>query len=296
MNISQMETFVWIATLKNFNAVAHRLNVTQPGISARIAGLENELGTKLLIRHNKRVALTSHGRRFLRYAQDVLRLTDDLRAEREVVDKPVPMLRLGIVGTLAFGFLPGFLNQMAEKFPYAEIDIIVDSAVNIQKHLSNREIDAAFINGMIYETDIRAFHLGEIELKWIASPKLVKSKKKYTVSDVIKNRIISFEEGTHVNLELRRLLKTYDTRPPCMIGCSSVGILIELVNEGYGIGTLPELTVRRQLESGEIVVVNAPLRLPTFDVFVCYAMDSPSKNGISMAEMARSFAASILDA
>ena len=35
MNIRFLETFLWLARLKSFNATAERLNTTQPAISAR---------------------------------------------------------------------------------------------------------------------------------------------------------------------------------------------------------------------------------------------------------------------
>lgn len=50
MNYKRLETFVWVATLGSFRKAAERLHTTQPAISARISGLEEELGVKLFER------------------------------------------------------------------------------------------------------------------------------------------------------------------------------------------------------------------------------------------------------
>lgn len=50
LNYKRLETFVWVASLGSFRKAAERLHTTQPAISARIAGLEEELGVKLFER------------------------------------------------------------------------------------------------------------------------------------------------------------------------------------------------------------------------------------------------------
>ena len=45
-----LETFVWVAQLKEFRGAAAKLNTTQPSISQRVAQLEDQLGVRLLKR------------------------------------------------------------------------------------------------------------------------------------------------------------------------------------------------------------------------------------------------------
>ncbi len=50
MKIKSLETFFWIAKLGSFRATAKKLYASQPTISARISGLEDELGIELFDR------------------------------------------------------------------------------------------------------------------------------------------------------------------------------------------------------------------------------------------------------
>lgn len=58
MDFRQMETFVSIAS-GSFGRAANRLHITQPAISLRISGLEEELGVKLFDRLNGSIQLTT---------------------------------------------------------------------------------------------------------------------------------------------------------------------------------------------------------------------------------------------
>jgi DNA-binding transcriptional LysR family regulator len=59
MNIRTLETFIWIAKLGSFRAAASRVFASQPTVSARIAGLEDQLGVELFNRSSKKVTLTA---------------------------------------------------------------------------------------------------------------------------------------------------------------------------------------------------------------------------------------------
>ena len=67
MNFSSMDYFVMVARERSFSRAAERLHITQQTLSAHIAKLEGELGTKLLVR-SVPLELTYAGEVFLEYA------------------------------------------------------------------------------------------------------------------------------------------------------------------------------------------------------------------------------------
>ena len=72
MNFSSMDYFITVARERSFSRAAERLHITQQTLSAHIAGLEKELGTKLLVRSIP-LELTYAGEVFLGYAVDLQR-------------------------------------------------------------------------------------------------------------------------------------------------------------------------------------------------------------------------------
>ena len=81
MNLRFVEAFYWVATLKSVSRAAEKLFLTQSAMSARVAALEEELGALLLDRRDKQFRLTVAGTRFMTYAQKLLELQREVKAE-----------------------------------------------------------------------------------------------------------------------------------------------------------------------------------------------------------------------
>ena len=65
IDLRNIETFFWVATLGGFRAAAEKLSATQPAISQRIASLESDLGVRLFDRDVRGIKLTAKGRELL---------------------------------------------------------------------------------------------------------------------------------------------------------------------------------------------------------------------------------------
>ena len=76
MDIDQTRTFLAITAHGSFLAAARQLHLTQSTVSARIRRLEDELGTRLLVRNRAGASLTRAGRRFLGYAKRLVLTAD----------------------------------------------------------------------------------------------------------------------------------------------------------------------------------------------------------------------------
>ena len=80
MDLRTLSCFVAVAEELHFHRAAARVHLTQPALSMRIKALEAEIGTALLERDRRRVALTAAGRAFLDHARAAVRHGADGRA------------------------------------------------------------------------------------------------------------------------------------------------------------------------------------------------------------------------
>ncbi|SNR97572.1 DNA-binding transcriptional regulator, LysR family [Anaerovirgula multivorans] len=74
MDIRQLETFVAIVKFKSFSKAADILHLTQPTLSNHLQNLEEELGTTLLNRSNRKITLTKTGEILFNYATSIINL------------------------------------------------------------------------------------------------------------------------------------------------------------------------------------------------------------------------------
>ena len=72
MEIRVLRYFLAVAREGSVTGAANLLHVTQPTLSRQLKDLEEELGTKLLVRHSHSVSLTPDGMRLRKRAEEVV--------------------------------------------------------------------------------------------------------------------------------------------------------------------------------------------------------------------------------
>lgn len=139
-----MRTFVVLAEELHFGRAAHRLGTAQPAVSKTLKDIEAEIGTRLLDRSNRKVALTSGGRAFLASARQALHHADiAVRSARAGLQNGVERLRLG----LSIGAAQPCVGELVARFkaanPIAEMTIAEVDELTLASKLAMGEIDAA---------------------------------------------------------------------------------------------------------------------------------------------------------
>lgn len=81
MNVTVLNTFLAIVQTGSLVRASERLNVTQSTVTARLKGLEDELGQPLFRRQKAGAQLTSAGAKFKRYAEAMTELWRQARQE-----------------------------------------------------------------------------------------------------------------------------------------------------------------------------------------------------------------------
>ena len=79
MDIHALQAFTAVAETGSFSRAAELLFLTQPAVSKRIAGLEQEFDRRLFDRVGRRVDLTEAGHALLPHAQRILREVEESR-------------------------------------------------------------------------------------------------------------------------------------------------------------------------------------------------------------------------
>jgi DNA-binding transcriptional LysR family regulator len=97
MELRHLRYFVAVAHEGHVTRAAQKLNIAQPPLSQQIRALETEIGTPLLVRHPRGVALSDAGRSFLADAEAILAAADRAAQRARRVAR-------GETGRIAVGF------------------------------------------------------------------------------------------------------------------------------------------------------------------------------------------------
>lgn len=124
MEIRHLRYFCVLAEQLHFTKAALLLNVAQPALSHQIRQLEEELGTQLVERSNRRVQLTAAGEVFLARAVLILEQLDQAARETARVGQgEAGSLVIGVVSTAVCSVLPELLRSFRREAPDISIDI-----------------------------------------------------------------------------------------------------------------------------------------------------------------------------
>lgn len=171
MEVHALRCFVEVARQQGFTRAGRTLRLGQPAVSKTVKALEDELGTRLLLRERRRVRLTDAGRVVLERAQAVL---DALRVlEEEVVELSElrrGRLRLGMPPIVGMAFLPPLLAEFHKAHPAIALEIREEGSHQIEALVMGRDLD---VGAVVLPTDERAFGtlpLARDELRAVLHP------------------------------------------------------------------------------------------------------------------------------
>src|SRR5258707_6365614 len=113
-----MQMFVRVIEKGSFSAVAKQRGIGQPAVSKQISALEEELGTELIHRSSRSIALTEAGHDFY---ESALRILDDLESATSRIGRsqtaPKGLIRVTVPPTFARLHLVSKLPAFFSAYP-----------------------------------------------------------------------------------------------------------------------------------------------------------------------------------
>lgn len=287
MNTRHLETFVWSARLGSFSAAALKLNTTQPAVSMRIQQLERSLNLALFQRTRRTIHLTPQGREFLAYAERIVALAAEAQTRLGDPKSLTGHIRLGVTETIALTWLPDLLARLSEKFPGVVVDLTVDLTAGVWKRLEAGDLEIALLPGPVSGPRLASVPLGSIRYAWMASPRLKIPRRRLTPKDLAAWPVITLSQDSVLYDMVDDWFRKNDAEPRRMQVCNSLGVVTVLTIQGLGLSLLPPRIFRREVERGELVVINASPALAPIGFNAVYHRSGDSHLVQYLSDLAR---------
>ncbi|WP_395345636.1 HTH-type transcriptional activator IlvY [Ningiella sp. W23] len=144
MDIKSLKLFQHLASSLNFSKTAEAMFVSPPTLSRIINRLEDECGSALFIRNNRRVSITASGKALLEFANQTLTqyalMKQSMRSHEQALSGE---LSFYCSVTASQSYLPTMLDTLHQHFPLVEIKLDTgDHALALDK-VSARQADLA---------------------------------------------------------------------------------------------------------------------------------------------------------
>ena len=273
-NIRSITVFVKVVECGSFRAGAATLGLSPSVASHHISNLETQLGTPLLYRSTRKLAMTPAGRRLLESAQDLVasseRTLGDLASEADATIGP---LRVTLPTPVAFGPLLPLIWEFAER----------NSGVGLSVHVADG-IQDLIVDGFDIAIRMGAPEPGAMKTRSLCTAECVLvCGTEYARSQPSPLRPSDLASWRWVRHTARpRVMQFHHPEH----GIDSVGgtdtvttnaaiAILHLAIAGAGVATLPVAVARAAIDDGRLTVLLPDWQIPTPKIYAVWPPNSP---------------------
>ncbi len=250
MRFADLEVFVRVVQEGTFSAAARVLGLTQPAVSARIAYLERELNTTLLIREPRRMYPTPEG--MILYEHGLRALGELHSAQQRIQEESRRpsgsfVLCAGEASGTTLGplLLASFRRLHPDVVPKLRIGSVADNLSQVVEH----EAGLAIVPYTPSEPRIEAVELARDEFRLIVPEgHPLAQDEPVDPAELVKYPFLTRERGSRANALIEQALAQHGVR------FSDIRVAMEMANsealklavsEGVGIAFIPQLCLHR---------------------------------------------------
>lgn len=260
MELRQLRVFRAVAQRMSFTRAAEELGYAQSSVTAQVKSLERELGVSLFDRLGRGISLTDAGRQLLWHAKGLLELEERARAEVTGGGEPTGTLRVSAPETLTTYRLPPVLASFRERHPSVSLVFYPNPTGTLdgrlERELREGAVDVAFVieePGRGGGQEIHYETLGVERLVLVAPPDHpLCHAEEVRPEDLSRETLLLTEKGCGYRSMFERGLESSGVRLDLAVEFASGEAIKRCVASGMGLAVLSEVSVRREIERGEL--------------------------------------------
>ena len=285
IQLVQIEGFLEVARRGSVSRAAEALFVTQPTLTARLHGLERELGAPLFVRTPHGMRLTDAGRAMVPYAERALRaLVDGRDLLEQVKSASAGHLMIGAAPAVSTYILPELLEKFVAEHPRVEVSVRTGHSENIVDLVLSDEVQIGLGRAIRHpDLEMRQFHTEELVL--VCAPGHAFTKRRsVAMEEVAAERLIMFDLTSSYYEITQAAFLTAGTKLRGLMELDSIEAAKKMVERGLGVALLPRTAVAREVETKTLRLVKMKDAPPMYQSIVAYRrLDSGQAEGIVAA-------------
>ncbi len=253
--LEDMEIFARVVEAESFTGAAERLGLAKSLVSRRLSRLEERLGTRLIARTTRRLALTEAGRAFYERARRLLEETAEAEATAMATAADLRG-RLRIAAPMSFGqiHLAPAVGRFLADHPAVEIDV----------DLNDRYVDLvgegyalAIRIGRLKDSSLVTRKLAPARMVLCASPAYIARRgRPKAPTDLYGHDCLLYTSRVAGDVwRFRSGGKTTTPQIRARISANNGDFLARAAIDGLGIALLPSFIVSEALAKGELEAI-----------------------------------------
>ena len=256
---AHLRSFHAVATHGSFTRAAEMLHITQPTLSGQVKELEERYGTKLFVRHGRRIELTDIGKS----AFSITRLMFRHEEEVEHLLQSAHALTSGELRVAADSpyIATPLLAQFQRLYPGIQISIQYGNSQQLMSWIESRRCDVAFLPN-IPQGDDRLFSIPlppDRLVVFVSQDHDWAERRSISIEELVKQRVILREKGSRTRSIFEEAVAQAGQVLNDVMEISGREGVREAVAAGFGIGIVAENELLADSRLRALPVSNAEL-------------------------------------
>lgn len=271
-SLEQMRTFLRVAQLRSFSAVAREQGRAQSAVSNAIALLEADLGVTLFERSSGRQpTLTENGRALVEDARELLRQCEHLQGHALALMRgQEALLRVAQDEAMPYQPVIDSLDELATRFPTLEVQLASGAQGDVARKLAERQADLGlFFHHEHIPASLERRALGSVEMVTVcAVGHPLAGQKRVTRQRLARHRqlLVTPQQSGYPGGE---------AISPQVWRADSFYAMAELLMRGLGWAWLPRHVVQYPTYQAQMVELDSEWWPPALVVELAWRRDQP---------------------
>lgn len=254
LSLNQLRMYLEVVRTGSVRDAADALVISQPAVSAALAGLQREIGAPLVARSGRGIVLTEAGEAVAVYGRKIFAMIDEAtQYARQVTKADSRRLRIAAVTTAAEYLAPDLLRRFREREPEVEVELEVGNHTRVWDRLGHWEVDLVLAGRPPAGSPFRTVATRAHELVVIA-PALCEFDATSLAAAVWLVR----ESGSGTRAATEDLLGQLGFDPP-RLTINSNGAIQACVRAGLGVSLASRDAVEGELRAGSLQAIPTSL-------------------------------------
>jgi DNA-binding transcriptional LysR family regulator len=285
IQLVQVEGFLEVARRGSVSRAAEALFITQPTLTARLHGLERELGTPLFLRTPHGMRLTDAGRAWVPFAERALRaLVDGRDALEQVKTASAGHLMIAAAPAVSTYVLPGLLERFVASHPRVEVSVRTGHSEDVLELVLRDEVQIGLGRAIRHpDIELRPFHT-EVLVLVCAPDHSFTRRDAVAMAEVANEKLIMFDRTSSYYEITQGAFLSAGVKLRGLMELDSIEAAKKMVERGLGVALLPGTAVEREVQGGTLRAVPMSDAPPMHNSIVAYRRrDAGKPEGIVAA-------------
>ncbi len=170
MEIRHLKLVKAIVDCGSLAKAIEELHLTPSALSHQLKELESLLGTRIFLRQNKKMILTSTGQTLYEAAKDILdKVNSTENLIKSIVYGETGEIRISSECYSGYHWLPRVLKQFHRLYPNIELTIVTQATDSPLKKMLANKLDVAIVSDQVKDNNISYMELFQDELIVVVS-------------------------------------------------------------------------------------------------------------------------------